>query len=82
MPTDLIPDDVMEKFESFCMVQYEEAKDKAEGNQNITSCVFVIRINTMFVCTIECRTGEQYQDDGTAACECWENVATSKILFK
>jgi len=54
MPTDLIPDDVMEKFESFCMVQYEEAKDKAE----------------------ECRTGEQYQDDGTAACECWENVAT------
>merc|ERR1712130_456638 len=54
MPTDLIPDDVMEKFESFCMVQYEEAKDKAE----------------------ECRTGEQYQDDGTAACECWESVAT------
>jgi len=30
MPTDMIPDDVMDLFENFCMVQFKDAKAKAE----------------------------------------------------
>jgi len=54
MPDDLVPDAVISNFETYCLKQFYEAKEKSD----------------------ECRTGSQYSSNGTAACLCWNNVAS------
>jgi len=51
MPSDLVPIDVIEKFDDYCTTQYNLAKTKAD----------------------ECRT--KFTNNGTAACDCWNQVS-------
>lgn len=51
MPSDLVPSDVIEKFDEYCTNQYTLAKTKAD----------------------ECRT--EFTKNGTAACDCWNEVS-------
>ena len=75
MPDDLVPDAVISNFETYCLKQFYEAKEKSDGQLMAK----FLKLEHMCKCVcLECRTGSQYSSNGTAACLCWNNVASSK----